>query len=143
MPAVKIFESPNNEVPEGSSHEMQCEFVEASGAPIAVGAVLTIRAWLDSLPDGETINARVDQNVLNVNGGSLVDGPAAVPPRAIGVGVFTWLLGPQDAVIVTTANVSKEVHRITLKVTYTRTGGGVGTLTHEQRYPVIPLARIS
>jgi len=144
MPAIKIFDAYDAEVPEGSSHEYQCEFVEASGAVLAIGAVQTIFAWLDALPGGTTINSRAAQDVRNLNGGSLVDGPSAVPTRAAGVGVFSLLLDPADAVIVSTDDdVLYEYHRLTLKVTYTRTGGGAATLTREVRYRVIPLARIT
>lgn len=142
MPAITILDGDDTQVPEGASHEFQCEFTEASGAPIAVGAVTAILGWLDALPGGTTINAREAQSVLNANEATLVDGPSAVPPRATGIGVFTWLLTPQDAVIVGTG-VSSEFHRITLKVTYTRTGGGTATLTHEVRYRVVALARIT
>jgi len=143
MSAIKVFAGQDTDVPEGSSHEYQCEFVEASGAVLAIGAVQTIVAWLDALPNGTTINGRVAQNVHNLNGGSLVDGPSAVPPRAAGVGVFTLLLDPGDAVIVSVNDVSYEYHRLTLQVTYTRTGGGAATLTREVRYRVISLARIT
>lgn len=143
MPAITILDGRDTEVPEGSSHEYQCEFVEASGATLAVGAVTAILGWLDALPGGTAINTRTAQPILNANQATLVDGPSAVPPRATGIGVFTWLLTPQDAVIVSTSDVSSEFHRITLKVTYTRTGGGTATLTHEVRYRVIPLARIT
>lgn len=143
MPAIKIFAGEDVDVPEGSSHEFQCEFVEASGATLAHTAVSAIKGWLDDMASGSAINSRTDQNVLNLNGGTLVDGPAAVPARAAGIGVFTWLLDPEDAVIVSTADVASEFHRLTLKVTYTRTGGGSATLTHEVRYRVVALPRIT
>jgi hypothetical protein len=142
MPAIKVFSGEDVQVPEGSSHEFECEFKEASGAYLSVGAVLTIRGWLDDHASGVNINSRANQNILGVNGGALVNGPLATPPRPDGVGVFIWSLDAADAPIVNSGPVATELHRITLKVTYTRTGGGTGVLTHQVLYPVVALERI-
>lgn len=143
MPAITILDHQDTQVPEGASHHYQCEFVEASGATLAIGAVTAILGWLDALPGGAAINGRTEQDILNLNEATLVDGPAAVPPRAAGIGVFTWKLTPADAVIASLVEVSSEFHRITLKVTYTPTGGGSETLSHEVRYRVVALTRIT
>lgn len=132
MRAIKVFDGEDNEVPEGSSHEFECTFKEASGAAIQLAAISAIVGWLDD-PTGATINSRDAVNLKNANGGTLVDGGG-------GVGKFTWALDAADAVMVGTA--VRELHRITLKVTYTRSGGGTAQLTHSVLYPVVALARI-
>ncbi len=133
MPAIKVFSGADVDVPEASSHEFECTFREASGAAIQLAAISDIRAWLDDEATNAPINSRSNVNVLDANGGTLVDGGA-------GVGKFTWALDAADAVVVGTGKF--EVHRITLKVTYTRVGGGTGTLTHKVLYRVVALERI-
>lgn len=132
MRVPRIFESEDSWVPEGSSHEFECTFKEASGVAIQLAAISAIAGWLDD-PTGATINSRANVPLKNLNGGSLVDGGG-------GVGKFTWALDPADAVIV--GEDEREYHRITLKVTYTRSGGGTAQLTHSVLYPVVALARI-
>jgi len=133
MPAIKVFTGEDVDVPEGSSHEFACTFREASGAAIQLAAITDIRAWLDDDATNTPINSRSNVNVLGAAGGTLVDSGA-------GVGLFTWALDAADAAVVGTGK--SEVHRITLKVTYTRVGGGTGTLTHKVLYRVIALERI-
>lgn len=135
MPAIKVFTGEDTHVPEGSSHEFSCTFQEASGAAIQLAAISSIRGWLDNDATGVTINSRANIELLNAAGGTLVDGGG-------GVGLFTWALGPDDAPIVGAGAVSTELHRLTLKVTYTRTGGGTGVLTHKVLYSVVALERI-
>lgn len=135
MPAIKVFVGEDTQVPEGSSHEFSCTFQEASGAAIQLAAITDIRGWLDDHAAGTTINSRANVSLLGANGGTLVDGGS-------GVGLFTWALDAADAPIVGAGAVSAEIHRLTLKVTYTRTGGGTGTLTHKVLYSVVALERI-
>lgn len=136
MPAIKVFTGEDAEVPEGSSHEFSCTFREASGAAIQLAAISSIRGWLDDDASGTTINSRANVELLGAAGGTLVDGGA-------GVGLFTWALDGADAPIVSTDPATvRERHRITLKVTYTRTGGGTGVLTHKVLYTVVALERI-
>lgn len=135
MPAIKVFKGEDTEVPEGSSHEFSCTFQEASGAAIQLAAISSIRGWLDDDASGATINSRANVELLGAAGGTLVDGGS-------GVGLFTWALDGADAPFVNTSGAKAELHRITLKVTYTRTGGGTGVLTHKVLYPVVALERI-
>lgn len=133
MPALRVFDGEDTWVPEGSSHEYECTFKEASGAAIQLAAIGTITGWLDDVATGGTINSRDAVPLKGASGGTLVDGGA-------GVGKFTWALDAADAVMVGTKE--SEFHRITLKVTYTRTGGGTAQLTHSVLYRVVALARI-
>ncbi len=135
MPAIKVFSGEDVQVPEGSSHEFSCTFQEASGAAIQLAAITSVRGWLDDDVSGNTINSRANVELLGANGGSVVDGGG-------GVGLFTWVLGAADAPIASQEPVESEIHRITLKVTYTRTGGGTGVLTHKVLYSVVALERI-
>lgn len=142
MPAIRVFSGEDVDIPEGTSHEFECEFKEANGTFLGVGAIVSIRGWLDDHVSGTTINSRANQELLNLNGGALVNGPLATPPRPDGVGVFTWRLDGADAPIVSQEAVASEVHRLTLKVTYNRTGGGTAQLTHQVLYNVVALERI-
>jgi len=89
------------------------------------------------------INGRVNVDLKNANGGTLVDGATLTPPQA-GVGAFTWALTAADAAVVTTTATpgDTERHRITLRVAYTRSGGGEGQITHSAEYDVVKLGRI-
>lgn len=135
MPAVTVFTGEDVEVPEGSSHEYSCTFQEASGAAIQLAAISDIRGWLDDASSGATINSRANVVLLNTNGGTLADAGG-------GVGRFTWALDAADAPIVSNSPVARELHRITLKVSYTRSVGGAAQLTHSALYRVVSLDRI-
>lgn len=133
MSAIRIFDGEDAAVPEGSSHEYSCRFAEASGAAILLGAITDIRGWLDDVASNTTINGRSSTSLLNAGGGTLVD-------AGDGSALFTWALDAADAPVLGAAAV--EWHRITLKVTYSRAGGGTGVLTRDIRYRVIKLERI-
>jgi len=118
---------------EGSSHRYRCEMTDEDGSAIVLAAISEIRGWLDDVASGYTINSRANVSLLDTNGGSLV--------TESGRAVFYWYLGSADAPIVSTEAVASELHRVTLKFTYTRTVGGPGLLTHRATYPVYALER--
>ncbi|WP_291988332.1 hypothetical protein [Luteitalea sp.] len=122
---------------EGSSHRYRCEMEDEDSAVIVAAAITDVRGWLDDDESGVTINSRANVSLLGANGGSVVTETIAGVPRA----VFYWYLTSADAAIVSSADVSSEDHRLTLKFTYTRSGGGSGLLTHRARYPVVALER--
>lgn len=132
MSAYKVFEGLENHVPEGTSHEYACTCAEANGTSIALGAISGILCWLDDVETNTTINSRASQNVLGANGGTLTN--------QAGVGLFTLALSATDAVLVGSG--PTELHRLTLKFTYTRTGGGTGTITRRVFYRVANIERI-
>lgn len=122
---------------EGASHRYRSELTDEDGSQIQLAAVTDIRGWLDDDATGVTINGRANVSLINANGGSLVSETVAGQPRA----VFYWYLTSADAPIVSGENVSQEIHRLTLKFTYTRPAGGQGLLPHVVKYPVIAIAR--
>jgi len=126
MPEPMIFGA-DDVIPEKSDAQYACQFVEAAvGQPTLVAAaILTIAATLKNVATAVAINSRTAQDVKNVNGGSLaIDG------------WFSLTLGALDNIYVGTAPGGLEEHRLTLQATYTRTGGGTGTLNHEVRFYV-------
>jgi hypothetical protein len=128
-------------VPEGTSHELAFTFAEADPAssPLQAAAISSIRLWLDDALTGATINGRQDHEVKNTSIGTLADVVEAGVTKAR----LTVALGAADAVIVGTGAAGvDERHRVTLKVTYTRTGGGSAQLTHRAYYDVTSLERI-
>lgn len=102
-----------------------CVFVDAAGATIVSSAVSAIAATLRDVPSGKVINGRLDQNVLNTNGGTL------------GASGFTLVLSSTDNAAVAGSGVN-QVRRLTLKVTYTS-----GVLTMEYPYVVRALEDIA
>jgi hypothetical protein len=134
---IKDF-GPNDAIPEGSDRRYKCKFFEAAdGEPqIDDSAILTITATLrDISPQGSNniINSRLDQSVLNTNGGTLAtDGTFAL-----------FLTGNTDNVCMTPQESGKlELHKLTIKVTYTKSGGGTGYLNHEIRFYVMNLGDV-
>ena len=128
--SIKVFN--NVEVNEGSDAEYECTFVGADDAETVLvpSAVVTIAATLKNMTNGAVINSRLNQNVLNVNDGTLASD-----------GVFTLKLGTLDnAIVGLTTGV--EQHRLSLHITYTRVVGGAGVLNHEVRYFVKALRDI-
>ena len=140
MAAQTIFTGEDTVVPEGTSHEYACRFVEASGAVLELAAITSIALWLDDVRTGTAINSRTNVDVLDDNGGTLEDDADGA--------LFTMSFDPADAVIVTQPPSGPPVpprveqHRITLKVGYNKTGGGTGQLTHEVLYRVRSFPRI-
>jgi hypothetical protein len=133
MPAITIFDTAVTEVPEGSNHEYQCTLVDL-GVPIQLAAITAVRFWLDDLETGVALNSRTNIDPIAGAIGVLSDAGG-------GVGAFLLKLTGADATIADATKVSEQ-HRLTLKFTYTRVGGGTGTLTHEVIYRVRNLARI-
>lgn len=138
MPAaVSLLIGPDQLVPEGTSHHWRGTLAEEDGSDLGVGAITAIEGWLDD-PAGLPINSRTAVPLLNANGGTLVALSATQAQ-------FTWQLDPADAVISAAgqaARVTRERHRLTLRFTFTRDGGGTGALTHEAYYDVASFARI-
>lgn len=135
MAAIKIFADENSKVPEGTEHEYECTLVDRRQAAVQFGALLAIEAWLDDHDTHTPINKRIAQDVLNANGGAVAAGTD-------GEAVFTLGLDAADALVVNRVK-PDEQHRLTLEFTYTRAGGGVGTLTHKVLYRVVNLERIN
>lgn len=123
-------------VPKGTSHELAFTFEEANAAasPLQTAAISSIKLWLDDAESGTTINSRQDLEVKNASIGTLAD--------VSGVATLTLAFEPGDAAIVGAPAPAKERHRVTLKVSYTRTGGGAAQLTHRAYYDVTSLERI-
>jgi hypothetical protein len=117
-------------VNEGSTAEYACDLVDASGDSIDASAVLTIVATLRANGVSAVINGRDDQNVKDINGGTLTDG------------AFTLELSALDNVIVSSTSDREELHKLTLQMTYNKTGGGTGALTHEVRFYVLNLTDV-
>lgn len=122
---------------EGASHRYRCELTDEDGSAILLAAVTDIRGWLDDDVTNLTINSRANTVLLDAGGGSLVTETVAGVPRA----VFYWYLTSADAPIVSGAAVASEIHRLTLKFSYTRPGGGAGLLPHVVKYSVTAIAR--
>lgn len=116
----------DSRIPQGASHYYECT-LEDRGVPIQVSAITDIRGWLDNNA-GTIINGRNNVNLLNANGGTLVDAGG-------GVALFTWNLEPADAAIVDSAK-TIERHRIKLTFTYARSGLSAGVLPHRVLYDV-------
>lgn len=123
---------------EGGSHRYRGLLDDEDGSAIQLAAITDIRGWLDDDETGVTINGRANVPLLGQNGGALVTEVVAGVSRA----VFYWYLTSADAPIVSPANVTQEIHRITLKFTYTRpASAGSGLLPHVTKYPIIAVAR--
>lgn len=121
MPSTRF--SNGDAVNEGSDAEYQCQFKEAAaGQPVLnAAAILTITATLRDVKTDAILGSRNAQNVKGVNGGTLaVDGTFTLH--------FT---GNTDMVVAGAGEQNTfELHSLTLKVTYTKTGGGTGYLNH-------------
>lgn len=135
--AITTFRSEDS-INEKSDAQYQCQFREAAdGQPVLnSAAILTILATLRDIPSATVINFRNAQDVLNVNGGTLaLDG------------TFTLhLSGNVDNVIKNaafTGSGKHEQHRLTLQVTYNKTGGGMGYLNHEVDFYIVSLADVT
>lgn len=119
---------PEDAVDEGSNTEYSCTFQEAAiGQPaLDTAAILTLVATLKNVATNGVINSRSVQNVLNANGGTVIDG------------TFTLELTALDNIIVSTTPLpgGLEQHRLTLAATYSKTGGGTGNLNHEVTFYV-------
>ncbi len=138
MSVPVVLAGAENRVAEGSTHRFRLEFADEAGNALQLGAIAAIACWLDDHL-GSTINSRSAQNVLNAAGGTLVTETVSGVARA----VFYLSLDAADAVIVSTSSsVVSERHRVTIKVTYTKSGGGTGTLTAVVFYDVWALSRI-
>lgn len=109
-------------VPQGSDAQYSCVFVEsAEGQAQLDGAAITaIAATLIDVTTQSIINNRSDQNVKDLNGGTLESD-----------GTFTLQLGADDNIIHGSPAPRTERHRLSLAVTFNRTGGGQGTLNHD------------
>lgn len=121
-------------VNEESDSEYACTFHDAgAGAEqLDSDAITAIAATLSDVKTGAIINARDEQDVLNANGGTLATD-----------GAFTLRLDADDNAIQGTGTSPLfEQHRLTLEVTYNRTGGGIGHLNHEVRFFVKKLADV-
>jgi hypothetical protein len=123
MSTPKVFTA-GEAIPEQSSAQYACTFVDATGAAITGASISAIVATLRAV-GGAVINSRNAQSVLNVNGGSLTGG-----------GAFTLVLSALDTVAVGTQTLQERM--LTLEVTFTS-----GTLTHEVRYYVRQLDDVS
>jgi hypothetical protein len=133
--AIKRFDD-GDAVDEKSDAEYECTFIDAAGGALNAAAITAITATLKDVPTDAVINSRDAQNVRNINGGTLAAD-----------GKFTLQLGELDNILVGTppaADVFEsgwkrtgealEEHRLTLRVTYTKAGGGTGKLNHEVRF---------
>lgn len=137
--AITTFQ-PGEAVNEKSDAQYQCQFREAAvGQPVLNGAaIVTILATLRDVVTSTVLNSRNAQNVRNANGGTLA-----------GDGTFTLhLTGNVDNIIVSVAPTfaksdRNEQHRLTLQVTFNKTGGGTGYLNHEVDFFVKSLADVA
>lgn len=136
MPAIRIFDGEDTEVPEGTTHEYFCTLVDL-GTPIQAAAITGVRIWLDGLDAASVATA------LRSDVDPIAASLATITPVG-DVGEFLLKLTAADAAIVpaNTAAVFQR-NRLTLKFTFTRVGGGTGQLTHEVVYRVRNLHRIS
>ena len=127
LPPTTILEGEDNLVPEGTSHRYRADLVDEDGVAIQVAAITAITGWLKVHATNAVVNGRNAVNLLNVNGGSLVD---------VGGGVlrFFWQFDPADAVVVGSDQLER--HRITVRFAYTKTSGGPGQLTKRTLYDV-------
>lgn len=118
---VKHFAS-GEAVPQGSDAQYSCVFQEsAEGQPtLNASAISTITATLIDVTTQSIINNRSAQSVKNDNGGTLESD-----------GTFTLQLGADDNIIHGSPAPRTERHRLSLAVTFNRTGGGQGTLNHD------------
>jgi len=132
-----VLVAEDDRVGEGTSHRYVCRLAEEDGTALQASAITAIVGWLDD-PLGATINSRSAVNLNGASGGSVADVGA-------GVAEFTWQFEPADAVISVAgqaAGVAIERHRITLKFTYNKAGGGTGQITRRVYYDVESLERI-
>lgn len=123
--AIKVFE--NVIVPERNDAEYEAVFIGADAAETVIlpAAILTITGKLTDIFSDTVIRNNV--NVFNANGGSIDVS-----------GKFIWKLDPSDHVIYATTE-PKKLHkrRLTIRVTYARTGGAsAGELNHVVDYYV-------
>jgi hypothetical protein len=122
MPEPMTFGA-GDAIVEKSDAQYECVFKEAApGQPqLLLAAITGLTATLKNVGEAPAvINSRNAQSVLNANGGTLVTD-----------GTFTLMLSALDNIYVGTQPGGLEQHRLTLRVTFTRTGGGTGTLNHE------------
>lgn len=131
---VKIFNAINEIIEEKSEATYRCRFRESPTAadPLIGAAIQSITASLHDSTSNNVINARNAQNVLNANGGTLASD-----------GWFNLILGTDDTPLVNAAATDLEEHKLTLVVTFFRTGGGLGTIRHEIRHYIQPLEHVA
>lgn len=120
---IKVFAT-GDAVLEQSTARYTCTLVDHTGVAIDSSAVSAIVATLKDASDGETINSRDAQSVLNTNGGTM--GAS---------GAFALVLSTLDTVARGVEPL--QPRRLTLKVTYSE-----GVLTHEVDFYVRSLADI-
>lgn len=132
MLPIKIFIRDDERVPERSDHAYECTLVDRAGAPIQAAAISAISCSLSDVDTGTPLGGRINQSVLNTNGGTVT---AAVDGSAL----FSLGLDPSDAPIVD-ASKKEEKHRLVLAFTYARATGGEGALRHQVEYYVVNLA---
>lgn len=118
--------TPKEPIEEGTDAEYSTVFVDADAdnSEIQGAAISTIVATLRDVATDTIINGREDQDVKNVNGGS-VDAD----------GIFTLRLKEADTLAIDQDSPEAlEEHELTLKVGYTDTNGDPATLNHKIRY---------
>lgn len=124
----------NIAVPERSAAEYECDFSGANEAEdvLLPASIISIAVTLRDVLSGTVI--RNAQNVLNANGGTLDVS-----------GKFKLQLDPADHVIFdTTTHRTLHQRKMTLRVTYARTGGvSNGELNEEVLYYVEALQDVS
>lgn len=123
MTTPKIF-SAGDPVPEQSTSQYACSFLDHTGAAIVGTAVTAIVATLRPV-GGDVINARNAQDVLDANGGTLTVG-----------GAFSLVLSSLDTIAVGALPLQERV--LTLEVDY-----DTGKITHEVHFFVRQLDDVS
>lgn len=110
------------EIPEGGSGVITGYLEDETGLYIPVAGISTIKLWLDDSLTAATISTRANQEIKNLNGGTVVEVQEAKPPSATIVTrtKLTLVLGPADNPIVDSA-VRSEWHLGTIKATYAGT----------------------
>jgi hypothetical protein len=120
MPAKQY--SSGNPFDEGNAAVVLATFFDAADnpPPLDKAAIVSILATLKTATTGVVINERLDQDVLDDN-----DGTVALN------GTLTLRLSGLNDMIIVDSTQSLEQHRLTLVVTYNKTGGGTDQITQE------------
>lgn len=130
--AMKLFDR-GDSVHEKSDVEYECTFKEAAaGQPqLNAAAITAILLTVSDVKTNTIINGRTAVSVRNVNGGTLAAD-----------GKFTLQLSAADNALVD-QTVADELHRLVLQVTYQKSSGGTGSLTHEVRFFVVNIGHVT
>lgn len=100
------------EINENTSAPITATLKDSAGTVIALASIDTIEMTLVNVADGETINSRAKQNVLNANDCTM---------HATS-GLFTWEVQVEDTTIQGTVSIGqRESHLATITVTWDTT----------------------